>query len=433
MTQLISQTMRQLIIDRPSRIIGLTIAPPLITGNNQEFRLTLLRIISDLSLDRKTKQKYQVMILGPKWDSRNLIKFDFFKRLRLDYFKQIFNLSCLICNERYETFTSSCTTNCGHSFHQSCLDQWTQFQKGDFVDLCKVSCPVCRKGLEIKYKPSTVSNQTTPQEFSTSLTYTQVEQLNREDQVYRICIKCCTHFPAGPKSCEADRETFPNKCDGCQTEYKIIHCPKCNNGLEHNGGCLDFTCCLLGYDRCRRDKCDHGSSESITFCGHTWRLTYDDTIDPAYACGCDNEGGEDPCDECEMCNSCCDCDNDSERARCGCYDNGRCDDCRDCDDCCECETAPCGCKLSEDCGCITEAKAEAPRCKCDNSDQRVCTLCKTSSYACSKCCTCETPDLVELTTRHAYSCGCNFNLGIHKPELFSCRLCQRCLDCCKCN
>ena len=187
---------------------------------------------------------------------------------------------CSICLESKCNYQSKC----GHSFHRSCLSEWMSFGPGDFLDLVKTGCPVCRTKIKRPSRKNAVriivgkdelprlNNKST---YRVILNNEKISKLGN-DSVYRICNTCPTYFEAGPKSCSENRETFPEKCDSCRTGQICIRCPKCKMGLEHSGGCRSFTCCRYSYPAgggCRGTNCDHGSTSFSPFCGHRWQLS----------------------------------------------------------------------------------------------------------------------------------------------------------------
>ena len=181
---------------------------------------------------------------------------------------------CAICGESQCDIT---LRSCQHTFHAKCLLEWSFFKCGDFVDQTRGRCPCCRQ-TEI---PELISGDTpTGWSHVHALVSSNVELYmpNIEHMEYRVCIhpECAEIFEAGPRSCSETRDTFPQECDYCIT-MTSVHCPSCGLELEHAGGCLDFSCCVYGYDTCMRNRdtqghCDHGHSYFTRFCGHIWRL-----------------------------------------------------------------------------------------------------------------------------------------------------------------
>jgi hypothetical protein len=162
--------------------------------------------------------------------------------------------SCVICSE---LLSGRCSQlDCGHLYHHDCILKWGAFGPGDFIDKSKSQCPICRK-VTVKVK------------------FPQIKDENPES-VYRICKNCKTPFEAGPKSCLLDREQFPKKCEKCNI-FKLIECPNCNQGLEHSGACLQFTCCLFGTEKCKGEACSHGNTDNIKFCGYKWMISLQHT------------------------------------------------------------------------------------------------------------------------------------------------------------
>lgn len=173
---------------------------------------------------------------------------------------------CQIC----QTFdpTTGYSHQCGVFFHTKCINSWLQHSLGEILSVKHLACPHCNGTLplfEVFKIPGKIF-----------ISRSQIESLDPK-KYWKACKTCKEIFDAGDRSCE-DTASLSDRCTKCQ--MKIITCPGCGMMLEHNGGCSEFRCCLFGIDRCRRKEslgitCDHGSSKSITFCGHTWRISTD--------------------------------------------------------------------------------------------------------------------------------------------------------------
>ena len=335
--------------------------------------------------------------------------------------------TCAICQEKKCDYM----TSCHHTFHLQCLQQWTTYTPGDFLDPNKTKCPSCRTSLEsppVFKEPSLLS----------TLEITHKESLIKSldsTQVYRICLACNTHFPSGPKSCMSERDTYPDKCEACHDQMVIIRCPQCDNGLEHMNGCLDFVCCCYGFDKCIGHECDHGSNSLVTFCGHSWTL---DPKDVSADCGHLRMGR---CYECGDCDQCCTC---GEAEGCGCRGNGECEYCRECDDCCTCLIADCDCRENGQCKSCGNCD-DCCKCKVDTNGMKTCDSCE----LCHDCCTCSYPfsrsidlepkpltlELPQYCTgckerSYTYDCGCTIMVGVHGRSSFKCLHCDNCASCC---
>ena len=160
---------------------------------------------------------------------------------------------CLICTENQNDSTGD--LNCGHSIHSQCLTTWSQYSPGDFVTENKYRCPVCRAGK-------------IPQQLI-ARPRIDLQSLNLTLYRYRICV-CLRAFEAGPISCTANLDELPTRCHRCVRGMRVFRCPNCGLGLQRESGCSTFRCCRHGNDSCRGELCDHGSTNSVKFCGHQW-------------------------------------------------------------------------------------------------------------------------------------------------------------------
>ena len=142
---------------------------------------------------------------------------------------------------------------CGHSICPDCGVRMNEYKPGDFVEAWKHQCPLCRT--QIPYSAD---------RFGSQLSSTTMDRT----LVYRFCeIDICGRiFDAGEKTCSERKDEFPSRCPVHRPQNQF-RCPNCNEQLEYAGGCLHFTCCIRGTDRCLGSSCDHGG-----LCGHQWYL-----------------------------------------------------------------------------------------------------------------------------------------------------------------
>ena len=171
---------------------------------------------------------------------------------------------CSICLEKISADgltwpRSDRQISCGHFFHNKCIEQHISYRGGELVQKYKSQCPSCRQPI---IDPEALD----------------ISGLDLDTCNYYICQKCNLPFKAeteissGYTRCQLDQPQHTNIiCQNCEKRYKF-QCPNCGLELEHLSGCMLFACCLYGRDRCLGDNCDHGSTESIKFCGHRWVL-----------------------------------------------------------------------------------------------------------------------------------------------------------------
>jgi len=178
-----------------------------------------------------------------------------FERGWNEIFEQLSRLrpECSICMEKI-TKQDNRLLSCEHQFHRSCINKWLNVKPGEFLEESKTQCPMCRK----------------------TVNYWGEFRFDFAKNLYRICGGCHRPFEAGEKTCQDRRHEMPDRCDRCRYHAKVA-CPSCGLQLEHAGGCLDFSCCLYGFDRCTSNgrSCDHGNRRGrsgVHFCGHRWRL-----------------------------------------------------------------------------------------------------------------------------------------------------------------
>ena len=92
--------------------------------------------------------------------------------------------------------------------------------------------------------------------------------------IYRFCERedCAGLFDAGERTCVENINEFPARCPAHRALNRFA-CPQCGQILEYAGGCLSFTCCIYGTDRCEGRTCDHGG-----LCGYSWRLKQEQAV-----------------------------------------------------------------------------------------------------------------------------------------------------------
>lgn len=165
---------------------------------------------------------------------------------------------CIICSEDIlHTYQSYKHPSCNNIFHISCIQKWISFKKHDIISKEKLKCPCCKDLIT---------------DFQSNISNSIILNLN-EKFYHKICIKCNDIFECGSKGCRVNIRKLPKLCDNCNA-LKIITCPECKMGLEHINGCNDFRCCKYGYDNCKGEDCDHGSTDFVKFCGHSWRIEH---------------------------------------------------------------------------------------------------------------------------------------------------------------
>lgn len=168
---------------------------------------------------------------------------------------------CQICDET--ALIKGSVHSCGAYYHVKCIDKWMHHSLGEILTIEKIKCPHCRKFM------------TQVPEKINGMIYVSRREIEALDQTkyHKACKKCRKIFDCGDKSCSQNIMEFSDRCSRCAP--KMISCPGCGMTLEHLGGCAQFTCCLKGSDKCTGSSCDHGSTESIKFCGHRWKLSQD--------------------------------------------------------------------------------------------------------------------------------------------------------------
>lgn len=181
------------------------------------------------------------------------------------------DFKCNICNEPLISHDIDIlyNTKCNHVFHFSCILRWTYYEPGDVIQKAKSKCPLCRddlcKNIELD-----------------AIDYDNFENTN--DNTYVFCLICYNIFNyETSRRCDDVSEHIRTICPSCielnnMDPYKylkgqFINCPNCNLELQHGGGCAQFTCCRYGNDRCKRDRCDHGSTNIVQFCGFSWHIS----------------------------------------------------------------------------------------------------------------------------------------------------------------
>jgi hypothetical protein len=176
------------------------------------------------------------------------------------------SLECPICfNAICKSQQTLVTLQCKTTFHASCLTKWCNCEPGDTIIATQSKCPVC---LEDLY--GIVSN------------CIDISKFNFNTHTYTKCILCYDIFSVEVDQRCMDTVDAYNGDVVCQPCYykqnvdsilpkQLFKCPNCSAQHEFAGGCQMLTCCLYGTDKCKRDLCDHGSSNYMKFCGHQWR------------------------------------------------------------------------------------------------------------------------------------------------------------------
>ena len=146
--------------------------------------------------------------------------------------------------------------SCGHIICQECTIRMAEYKPGDFVELWKHQCPLCRT--QIPFVPG---------RFGSQLANSKL----KKNVIYRFCElgDCAQLFDAGERTCIYNIDQFPARCELHRVKNRF-NCPNCNQSLEYAGGCRLFRCCVFGYHGCGHDngrKCTHGG-----LCGHQWQI-----------------------------------------------------------------------------------------------------------------------------------------------------------------
>ena len=76
--------------------------------------------------------------------------------------------ACTICIEDFESDESVTVVTCGHTFHASCLSEWTKY---------KPDCPTCRAPIKHRIGPIEPSDEDTVMEFTGVDSATALEAL----------------------------------------------------------------------------------------------------------------------------------------------------------------------------------------------------------------------------------------------------------------
>ena len=142
---------------------------------------------------------------------------------------------------------------CEHMVCKQCLENIAKYKAGDTVVEWKHLCPICR------YNINPAIDQFTSQIKNTIM---------NPESVYKFCaiVSCTILFEAGSKECATDPASLPIHCPKHQIKNQF-ECPNCKQQIEYMGGCDNFTCCIYGTDKCKKEKCDHGG-----LCGFKWKI-----------------------------------------------------------------------------------------------------------------------------------------------------------------
>jgi len=145
---------------------------------------------------------------------------------------------------------------CGHLICQECTVRMAEYKPGDFVELWKHQCPLCRTSIPF-----------VPGRFGSQLANSKLNK----NVIYRFCElgDCAALFDAGERTCIYNIDQFPARCELHRAKNRF-NCPNCRQSLEYAGGCRLFRCCIFGYHGCGFDngrKCSHGG-----LCGHQWQI-----------------------------------------------------------------------------------------------------------------------------------------------------------------
>lgn len=180
---------------------------------------------------------------------------------------------CSICQEKLISLSDRdniiYNTDCNHLYHYECIYSWCLYDFGDQIIKSKSCCPICNHFLDKKKNKD--------------LEICNIKLFDFERYIYTYCIICGFIFTQERGTCNENNENHNMVCINCSLIYdmdrynslkgKLISCPNCRLELQHNGGCAQFTCCLYGNDKCKKELCDHGSTNNIKFCGYRWMIS----------------------------------------------------------------------------------------------------------------------------------------------------------------
>ena len=173
---------------------------------------------------------------------------------------------------------------CGHSMCDEHMDVMIpNYNKGDFIDPIKHHCPQCKAYITVE-----IMQQYAKERLSWIPFYIQIDYTK---DIGRFCNDCNRVFIAGEKSCNDNRDEFPNQCEECRKPLSFS-CPGCSREYQFAGGCHIMRCCIHGYHGCKDDieyddngdpidieyddngypievePCNHGGG-----CGHVWSIS----------------------------------------------------------------------------------------------------------------------------------------------------------------
>ena len=173
---------------------------------------------------------------------------------------------------------------CGHTICYEHMDLMIpNYNKGDFIDPIKHHCPQCKAYITVE-----IMQQYAKERLSWIPFYIQIDYTK---DIGRFCNDCNRVFIAGEKSCNDNRDEFPNQCEECRKPLSFS-CPGCSREYQFAGGCHIMRCCIHGYHGCKDDieyddigdpidieyddngypievePCNHGGG-----CGHVWTIS----------------------------------------------------------------------------------------------------------------------------------------------------------------
>ena len=129
---------------------------------------------------------------------------------------------------------------CEHFICKECFTgMMPLYEPGDFIDLCRHRCPLCRHTIE----------------YTKNAPWTgQLNELLKspDDLEYRICSHGeCSCIFGERLDCGATRDNLPEMCIAHRPEEIVIkQCPRCGIETEKNGGCNHMTCANCDHQYC---------------------------------------------------------------------------------------------------------------------------------------------------------------------------------------
>jgi hypothetical protein len=156
------------------------------------------------------------------------------------------NIPCSICFDDLPLHSTEVhKLECGHHFHDECLDDWGKYKPGDFIKESKHLCPICRQGKICLDSNNELHSLMMNMENLWLQDKYVIEGKNLENKdivVYRFCLTCRAIFEAGNMDCGIDETKIREYCVGCDPMARTKPCPGCDHPITWLSGCQRIAC-----------------------------------------------------------------------------------------------------------------------------------------------------------------------------------------------